>query len=239
MWWDGARWHAQAPGPAMAPYRPLAGLSVVVQAGLALSVVVSCFTIWNDSRRRAMVDGFLDGTVTFSELDAADDTAAVLAGAGLVVMALIIVALLVWRYRVQRNLRDALAVRSLEYSPGWAVGWWFVPIANLFKPKQAMNEAWLASDPSAPAWSPSGRRGKAPSLLSWWWAAWLLSNFTDGVSTSGSSTDVTLDSFRAAMSMSVFSELLSIVAALLLISIVRQIGTRQAQRARALGVQVA
>jgi hypothetical protein len=39
--------------------------------------------------------------------------------------------------------------------------------------------------------------------------------------------------------MSVFSELLSIVAALLLISIVRQIGTRQAQRARALGVQVA
>lgn len=240
MWWDGFRWQAQAPGPALAPYRPLAGLAVVVQAGLALTIVLSGFTIWNDSSRRTMIDGFFDGTVTFDEIDAADDTAAVLGVVALVVLALTGIAFLIWRHRVQRNLRDALAVRSLEYTPGWAVGWWFVPFANLVKPKQAMNEAWIASDPAAPAWTPAGRRGKAPSILSWWWGTWIASGLISQFASSQSNgIDVTPDDFRSAMDASVTAEMLSIVAALLLMSIVRQIGKRQAQRAVALGVRSA
>jgi len=57
-----------------------------------------------------------------------------------------IVVFLIWEYRSFNNL-SALEARNLEFSPGWAIGWWFVPFANLFKPFQAMRELWAESDP--------------------------------------------------------------------------------------------
>src|SRR5688572_5676802 len=35
-----------------------------------------------------------------------------------------------WIYRAHANLSDA-GVDGLEFTPGWAVGWYFIPIANL------------------------------------------------------------------------------------------------------------
>src|SRR5262249_29946861 len=43
------------------------------------------------------------------------------------------IALLVWVYRANRNAR-ALGAEGLAYSPGWSVGWFFVPLANLVMP---------------------------------------------------------------------------------------------------------
>ncbi len=48
-----------------------------------------------------------------------------------------------WIYRAHANLRDRGI--EMETSPGWAVGWFFVPIMNLFKPFQAMRELWSES----------------------------------------------------------------------------------------------
>ncbi|MEZ5139964.1 MAG: DUF4328 domain-containing protein [Acidimicrobiales bacterium] len=119
-----------------------------------------------------LVDDYLAGTASVGDLTAADDTASTLATLGLVALLLTALAFLVWRYRVQANLEQTFGFRRLEFTPGWAVGWWFVPIANLWKPKQAMNEAWVASDPSA---RPSAPLTARPSpLLSAWWAAWLI-----------------------------------------------------------------
>jgi heme/copper-type cytochrome/quinol oxidase subunit 2 len=44
-----------------------------------------------------------------------------------------IVFFLIWEYRAYKNL-SALNAQNLEHSPGWAVGWWFIPFANLVKP---------------------------------------------------------------------------------------------------------
>lgn len=49
-------------------------------------------------------------------------------------------------------------------SPGWAVGWYFVPFANLFKPLQAMKEIWLESNRAGTSYE---SRGSA--ILGWWW----------------------------------------------------------------------
>jgi len=43
------------------------------------------------------------------------------------------VAFLVWFYRAHANL-SGLGAEYLTYSPGWAVGWFFVPIFSLFRP---------------------------------------------------------------------------------------------------------
>ncbi|MBV9996984.1 MAG: DUF4328 domain-containing protein [Caulobacteraceae bacterium] len=76
-----------------------------------------------------------------------------------------------WIYRAACNVR-ALGARGLQSSPGWAVGWYFVPVMCLFKPFTAMEEIWQAS--MAPA---KWRLQRPPNLLRWWWASWLIVGF--------------------------------------------------------------
>lgn len=73
-----------------------------------------------------------------------------------------------WIYRVHRNLR-ALGNPTLEFSPGWAIAWYFMPILSLFKPFEVMREIWHGSDPDLSdvprdRW-PTG----SLALLRWWW----------------------------------------------------------------------
>lgn len=44
-----------------------------------------------------------------------------------------------WVYRAQANLHEG-GLAGLTYSPGWTVGSFFVPVANLFVPMKAMRE---------------------------------------------------------------------------------------------------
>jgi Domain of unknown function (DUF4328) len=69
---------------------------------------------------------------------------------------------LVWIYRINRNAQR-LTRYSLPISSGWAVGWYFVPIGALWKPFEAIEQAWQAST-SPTAW----RSVPTPALLRWW-----------------------------------------------------------------------
>lgn len=85
----------------------------------------------------------------------------------------------VWTNRMNKNAR-ALGARDMEYTPGWAVGWFFVPIANLFKPFSATNEIYRASEPG-----PDGvgwKEEPTPGILSFWWACWIIGNILERVS---------------------------------------------------------
>jgi hypothetical protein len=73
-----------------------------------------------------------------------------------------------WIYRASLN---AHALGSeMTISPGWAVGWYFVPFANLVKPFHAMREIWLASHES------DGSFEERVPILGWWWGLWIVTN---------------------------------------------------------------
>jgi hypothetical protein len=75
---------------------------------------------------------------------------------------------LIWIHRAYKNL-SALGVRSLEYTPGWAVGWFFVPLASLYMPYRIVKEIWLKSGSQVRA--PAGTlrpQGSSSTLLGWW-----------------------------------------------------------------------
>jgi hypothetical protein len=74
--------------------------------------------------------------------------------------------LLLWMHRAVANL-VAWKIKGLSYSPGWAVGWWFIPVANVYKPFAAMIEVWQASNPAAGIENWSGSR-KNTALIVWW-----------------------------------------------------------------------
>lgn len=92
-----------------------------------------------------------------------------------------------WIYRANSNAR-ALGASEMAFTPGAAVGWYFVPIANFWKPYQAMREIWKASV------SPAGwERQRVSALLpTWWllaivgpstagWATWAARRGVDGI----------------------------------------------------------
>lgn len=51
-----------------------------------------------------------------------------------------------WMNRTYRKLPE-LGALELKGSPGGAVGWWFVPLANLYVPYQYLREIWRAVTP--------------------------------------------------------------------------------------------
>ena len=74
-----------------------------------------------------------------------------------------------WIYRANLNALR-LGGEGLRYSPGWAIGWFFIPVLNLWKPYQAFKEIWLASA-NPKHWKSLTR----PALLPVWWTLFLVS----------------------------------------------------------------
>ena len=92
-------------------------------------------------------------------------------GIGMIVTSILCVVLTsLWTFRALKNLH---VIKSPEatMSPGWAVAWYFVPIMNLWKPFQGMEQIWRGSRKSA---------GLATRPLSFslpiWWATWIAIN---------------------------------------------------------------
>jgi hypothetical protein len=81
---------------------------------------------------------------------------------------------LFWIYGVARNakaLRPALGV-----TPGWAVGWFFVPFANLVKPCTVVGEIEASSRGQI-----DGRYPKPSPLILVWWLANIFGNIIASV----------------------------------------------------------
>jgi Domain of unknown function (DUF4328) len=82
---------------------------------------------------------------------------------------------LVWLFRTFKNLAP-LKVRNSEHPPGWAVGFWFVPFANLFKPHQIMQQAWRDTDPDVdPALNYIPAKAQFNNLILGWWITYIVS----------------------------------------------------------------
>ncbi|MBV9993069.1 MAG: DUF4328 domain-containing protein [Alphaproteobacteria bacterium] len=76
-----------------------------------------------------------------------------------------------WIWRSNKNLWASGV--AMENTPGWAVGWYFVPFANLWKPYQAMREIWQQS---------LREEAHSNGPLPWWWAFWLATNIAGNLS---------------------------------------------------------
>ena len=88
----------------------------------------------------------------------------------LIVSIVLGVMILIWIYRANYNARQ-IGAAEMVFTPGWSIGWYFIPIAHLWKPYQAMKEIWKASS-NPQSWHSQ----PTPALLPWWWFLWIISN---------------------------------------------------------------
>lgn len=86
-------------------------------------------------------------------------------------LALLACFVLVGRWIYLTNANAHLLSDDMTITPGWSIGWFFVPLANLVKPYEGVKETWRATHQSC------GLHEDADSkLLPWWWGLWLLTN---------------------------------------------------------------
>ncbi len=135
------------------------------------------------------------------------------------------VLVLMWIHRAAFNVRQ-LGATGLRFKPGWCVGWYFIPIANLWKPYQAMKEIWRATaDPSN--WQ--GERRSA--LLPWWWLFWLLYTFAGQAAMRLSLRAEEVNELLVANVVMQVSDLLSVPVCLVFLAIMRRVLTLQTAHA--------
>jgi len=148
----------------------VAGLTLALGAGAVIAVVrtaafgarlVALASPSSDLRSRAAdADAFVHGTDVASAL-------------GLLVIAPLFVA---WLWRAAEN-QQALGRRPERLGSGWAIGGWFVPLANLVIPVLVVQDLWRGGDPTIDRDDPRWRIADRSWLVGWWWGLGLIGVF--------------------------------------------------------------
>lgn len=208
------------------------GLLVATCLGYALTILA-------DFNLLALVSEIDAGRfVSVTELEDALLFSNISEGLGAIAFIASVVLFLMWMYRASKNLAS-LGLGGQRFSPWWAVGWWFIPIAHLFMPYQVMAEIWRGSHSEGSA---GWRDGSVSGLVLLWWGFWVLYIVTSVVAPAGIS--VVIDGWglettelvpsRAELGWSLMSNGALICSGVLAIMVVRQISGRQEARRRVL-----
>ena len=208
----------------------------LLACALIVVIIVDVVAIFSDIAEINLVSRMLNGEfVSLGEAESSDNRQGTIGMIQLVLVVGTAVLFVTWMYRSHSNLR-AFNTRGLQYSPGWAIGGWFVPFLNLWRPYQVMCEIWKASSPNSrdgddEAW----RRESTSALLGWWWAAWILSGIVGWVLLRTFFSDPEdLEMLQARSIGYLVGDGIDIVAAILAILIVSRITGRQEEKNRML-----
>ena len=124
----------------------------------------------------------------------------------------------IWVHRAAKNL-VGLGRRGMEFTPGWCVGWFFVPFANLVRPFKAVQEIWRASGPEG---RDEGYWKHLPTgpLLPLWWGTWIVGNGLANISSR-------IDDPIPSATIGAMGSLVTAAAALACIFVMHRIAGRQ------------
>jgi len=84
-----------------------------------------------------------------------------------------------WGRDAANNVR-AFGAQGLTWSPGWAIGGWFIPYANYVIPFLVLREIWRAAEGPLGAGA-YWRQVPIPGWTGWWWGLWVASSVAPGL----------------------------------------------------------
>lgn len=215
-------------------YQPLTTFARLAMGGLALSAVCDLLSVLVGLGQIVSPDFIidLDGPYSFWLI-----AQSFVATANLPVYLITAIFFLIWLNKANKNLTP-LGADYLEFTSGWAVGWWFIPFANLVKPFQVVKEVWRESDPEVAESSGflSNVAGGAPGYIALWWGLWIASNVANNIAASTSQA-TSSESVQLSGAVFVASGSLGVAAAVLAIMVVRDITQRQELRFARIGMR--
>jgi hypothetical protein len=227
---DWTSWHRRGPGTPPPPpqYRPLGTLARVVIVLLSVYFVVTAIGLVSDWLELELANRLVEdqAAVTPAEMEASDARQGLIGILQVLIYVATGIMFIIWFRRAYRNL-EAWGTEGLRFEAGWTVGGWLVPVLNLVRPKQIMNDLWRATDPELPvqpgvAW----KQVRVPLMVHAWWLLFLLS-LAVGIVASNFREASTLQQIRGASVVTLLSDVLILPAAVLACLVVNQITQRQ------------
>lgn len=140
------------------------------QVLLSLAAVVS-FAMEYHLASQVLANAYASSVEALFESMASDRRLRLIEGLGVVLYIACAVALFKWLYRSNHNARQ-LGAQGMRFGSRWAVGWFFVPLFQLWKPFQVVKELLQASQ-APEAW----KTVRVGALLPLWWALFVLDKF--------------------------------------------------------------
>lgn len=187
---------------------------------LWVSLVVSILALVSDFMQMRLLDA---GMFTQAEAAANDSRQQIV---GILYLAAFVVtgfAFLKWIYRCNANCHG-FGAQGMRFTPGWSIGFYFIPFLNLYKPYQAMKEIWkVSTNPS------DWQNVPGASLLGIWWALWLISGIAGQVSFRMALQADSITTLQASTGAAILSEFLDIPLILAALSLVAAIFAKQEQ----------
>ena len=216
----------------MKAYEPIRGLGKWAVGALAATAVLSAIAVVSDVfELRLLERAESPEGITMDEANANDLRQAVIGILQFLLLIVTAVFFILWFHRAYTNL-GALDADGLRRATGWAVGSWFVPILNLWWPKQIANDIWRASDPSRERDQGTAWRGApVPALYALWWGLWIVGGILANVAFVLSIGAEEIPELKASTIAYILSDSVDVLAAIAAILVVRRTTDRQEARA--------
>lgn len=154
-------------------FRDISGLALFVKLGMVVSLLLSLIHLWCNWMEIDILQRMTSGaTVANAEIEANENGLMISSGLYFLTFLGIAFLFLRWTYFANQNARSLVA-SDMTFTPGWAIGWYFIPVASLWKPYQAIKETFKASNPEyRDDWSNASH----PGILPIWWTLWIVGN---------------------------------------------------------------
>lgn len=200
----------------------------LLYAGITIAVVAIISNFMEYQFLADVQDGVYANAQAQAEADGktSDRRQSVVSAAAVILFVASGIAILTWIYRANCNARQ-LGAANLRFEPVWTVAWYFIPVANFWKPYQVMREIWQTSV-NAAHWDAQ----KVSLFLPCWWTLWLISNALEQAAYRTAKRADDLESFLFANSVAQVAELVSIPLSIILLLIIRRIYTGQMNQFR-------
>lgn len=192
-------------------------LTQVLKAMLWIELAIMGASLMGDLSQMAMINrGF-----TTEEAEVNDARQSMM---GLILLGVYLVTAITfmrWIYRANVNCRG-FGAQGMTFTPGWSVGWYFVPFLNLVRPFQAMREIWQVST-NPKRWQTVEDTG----LLTVWWTLWIITRILGQISFRMSMDVTDLSSLENATTVSIVTAVVEVPLSLVAIRMVGRIYEKQ------------
>jgi uncharacterized protein DUF4328 len=210
-------------------FQPPVGRAAAATAVFGLMLVLDVVAVGSSLLEVGMLDRIAAGEdVTDAQLDANDTRQGMIGIAQTALFVACAVTFIRWLHLAYRNM-DAIGPPYRRWDTGWAIGSWFVPFLNLWRPKQIVNDVWNSGAPAAKG---------PPFWLMLWWLAWLVSNVLGRIAFPELDENASLADLRQDSVNYMISDGFDVAALALALLTIRVITKRQEAKAEAVaGVQ--
>lgn len=210
------------------------GRATAVTVLFAAYICVSALAIVSNFMQLSLLSEAASGGITPEQAASNDTRQLAVTVISILIFVTLAVAFLVWLHRVMKNLPALGNPKSrIEYTPGWAVGSFFIPFANLFMPYRAVSEAWNKSNPlvrteEGLSFAPRSTNG----LLTAWWVCWIAFGVVGRVASRLQSNAEDTGTLITVTWFMVVTNVFAILSGVLAVLVVRGLDRRQEERSR-------